>query len=84
MASIGQRAALLRCRPVSEPTFESEACGADKGFVLMGQQDLIVVAWDRRGNLLLRQDRLHAGGHELRVSRDYFPQFVRALDVLRG
>jgi len=49
----------------------------------MGQQDLIVVAWDRRGNLLLRQDRLHEGDHELRVSRDYFPQLVRALDVLR-
>jgi hypothetical protein len=69
---------------IPQPTFESEAREAHKGFVLMGQQDFIEVAWDRQGNLLLRQDRLHAGGHELRVSRDYFPQFVRALDVLRG
>ena len=49
----------------------------------MGQQDFIEVAWDRQGNLLLRQDRLHEGDHELRVSRDHFPQLVRALDVLR-
>jgi hypothetical protein len=68
---------------IPQPTSESEACEADKGFVLVGQQDFIEVAWDRQGNLLLRQDRLYEGDHELRVSRDYFLQFVRALDVLR-
>jgi hypothetical protein len=66
-----------------QPTSESEACEADKGFVLMGRQDFIEVAWDPQGNLLLRQDRLYEGDHELRVSRDYFLQFLRALDVLR-
>jgi hypothetical protein len=50
----------------------------------MGRQDFIEVAWVSQGNLLLRQDRLREGGHELRVSRDYLPQFVRALDVLRA
>jgi hypothetical protein len=43
----------------------------------------IKVAWDRQGNLLLHQDRLYEGDHEVRVFRDYFPQFVQALDVLR-
>ena len=68
---------------VLQPTSESEACEARKGFVPIGQQDFIAVAWDRQGNLLLRQSRLYEGDHELRVSRNYFPQFVRALDVLR-
>jgi hypothetical protein len=61
----------------------SEADEPDDSFVLMGQQDFIKVAWDRHGNLLLCQDRLYEGDHELRILRDYFPQFVHALDVLR-
>jgi hypothetical protein len=46
----------------------------------MELQDFIEVAWDPQGNLLLRQK---ASCHGLRISRDYFPQFVGALDVLR-
>jgi hypothetical protein len=63
-----------------QPASKSEVRGAEKGFVLMGQQDLIEVTWDRQGNLLLRQKASRRG---LRISRDYFPQFVGALDVLR-
>jgi hypothetical protein len=33
-------------------------------------------------NLLSRQYTLYEGEQELRVSRDYFPHFARALDVL--
>lgn len=61
----------------------SEGSEPDDSFVLMGQQDFIKVAWDQHGNLLLRQDRLYEGDHELRILRDYFPQFVQALDALR-
>jgi hypothetical protein len=49
----------------------------------MGQHHFINIAWDRHGNLLLRQDGIYEADHELRVSRNYFPQFVQALDVLR-
>jgi hypothetical protein len=66
-----------------QPTSKSEAYEAHKGFVLMGQQDFIEVAWDRQGNLLLRQHCAYEGDHELRISCDCFPQFVQALDVLR-
>jgi hypothetical protein len=83
----GQRApacsALDMPSAISQPTFESEACEDDNGLVLMGQQDFIALAWGQNGNLLLRQNRLYEGDHELRVSRDYFPRFVKALDVLR-
>ena len=50
----------------------------------MGQQRFIEVAWDRRGNLVLRQNGYGHGHshHELRVSRDYFPGFLEALDEL--
>jgi hypothetical protein len=63
-----------------QPAAERQVWGAEKGFVLMGQQDVIEVTWDRQGTLLLRQK---ASRHGLRISRDYFPQFVGALDVLR-
>jgi hypothetical protein len=66
--------------PITEqPAPNEEASEPDDSFVLMGQQDFIEVAWDRHGNLLLIYD----GDHELRVSRDHFPQFLQALDVLR-
>ena len=65
------------------PAPNEEASEREDSFVLMGQQDFIEVAWDRHGNLLLRQDPLYEGEQELRVSRDYFPRFLQALDVLR-
>jgi hypothetical protein len=51
----------------------------------MGQQHSIEVAWDRCGNLVLRQNgQGHGHGHhELCVSRDCFPRFLEALDELR-
>jgi hypothetical protein len=57
----------------------------DDSLVLMGQQHLIEVAWDRCGNLVLRQNGYGCGHshHELRVSRDSFPRFLEALDELR-
>jgi hypothetical protein len=45
----------------------------ETGFVLMGQQDVIEVARDERGNLLLRQHSDLRGEHELQICRDYFP-----------
>ncbi len=56
----------------------------ENGFVLMGQQDVIEVAWDECGNLLLRQGRRHGGDHELHICRDYFPRFLETVDALRG
>jgi hypothetical protein len=66
-----------------QPALQHETSEDEDGFVLMGQQDYVEVAWDQHGNLLLRQNRLFEGDQELRISRDYFPQFVTALDVLR-
>jgi len=65
------------------PAPNEEASEREDSFVLMGQQDFIEVAWDRHGNLLLRRDPLFEGEQELCVSRDYFPRFLQALDVLR-
>jgi hypothetical protein len=78
---------------VLQPTSASEACEARKGFVPIGQQDFIAVpigqqdfiavAWDRQGNLLLRQSRLYEGDHELHIGREYFPRFLETVDALR-
>jgi hypothetical protein len=53
------------------------------GFVLVRQQDVIEVAWDQRGNLLLRQRHDLGGEHELHICRDYFPRFLETVDALR-
>ena len=49
----------------------------------LGQRDFIEVFRDQHGNLLLRQSRDRERDHELRICRDYFPQFLEALDALR-
>jgi hypothetical protein len=82
-----QRSALY-AEPTTLPTAAvppaSEEAGEVEGsFVLVAHQDLIEVAWDERGNLLLRQDRYYDGDHELLINRDYFPRFLAALNVLR-
>jgi hypothetical protein len=57
--------------------------GPEIGFVLMRQQDVIEVAWDQHGNLLLRQGRGLGGEQELHICRDYFPRFLETVDALR-
>jgi hypothetical protein len=49
----------------------------------MTQQDIIEVAWDARGSLLLRQRSDLRGQHELQICRDYFPQVLQTIDALR-
>jgi hypothetical protein len=44
---------------------------------------VVLIAWDQRGNLLLRQGRDLGGDHELYVCRDYFPRFLETVDALR-
>ena len=64
-------------------TTSAGVSGLQNGFVLMTQQDIIEVAWDARGSLLLRQRSDLRGQHELQICRDYFPQFLQTIDALR-
>jgi hypothetical protein len=66
-----------------QPAPNEEPGGAEDGFVLMNQQDGIEVARDQHGNLRLRQNGCGQDYQELRVCRDYFPHFLKALDKLR-
>jgi hypothetical protein len=51
--------------------------------VLLGQQNIIEAAWDKRGDLLLRQSRDDGDDHELRIRRDCLPRFLHdGLDAL--
>jgi hypothetical protein len=65
-----------------QPAPNEQASEAEDRFVLVGQQDFIEVARDKYGNLVLRQNRLYDGDHELHICRDYFPQFLKALETL--
>jgi hypothetical protein len=72
--------------PTTFPAIEQPiASRPDDSLVLMGQQHFIGVALDRCGNLVLRQNGYRRGHspHELRISRDYLPRFLEALDELR-
>jgi len=64
-------------------TTNAEPDRLEIGFVLMRQQDVVEVAWDQRGNLLLRQGCGLGGDPELHICRDYFPRFLETVDALR-
>jgi hypothetical protein len=69
--------------PTRHSTQNAEASAAKNGPVLLGQQNIIEAAWDKRGDLLLRQSRDDGDDHELRIRRDCLPRFLHGLDALR-
>ena len=74
-----QRRGLYAGRGIGVATLQAGTHAAPRGL----ETGVVLIAWDQRGNLLLRQGPGLGGDHELYICRDYFPQFLETVDALR-